>query len=147
MTLQQVYGCQRITRNVFLCNDLYRIRWALVYHRFRIRLTIRVQCALHHKNDVNLKFCRDTTHSRVAHSWGLCTLGFGHALRHCKHSRAADHSSNRLFALLPPGWPDPSKRERETDRGGRSKQPQPQTHMHRHAQARSRHTSKLDDKS
>ena len=60
--------------HVFLCNNLYRIRWALVHHRFRIRLIIRVQCALHHRNDVNLKFCWDSTHSRVAHSWGLCTL-------------------------------------------------------------------------
>ena len=61
--------------HVFLCNNLYRIRLASVNHRFRIRLIIRVQCALHHQNDVNLKLCRDSTHSRVAHSGGLCTLG------------------------------------------------------------------------
>ena len=61
--------------HVFLCNNSNRIRWDSVHHTFRIRLIIRVQCASHHKNDVNLKFCRDSTHSRVAHSGGLCTLG------------------------------------------------------------------------
>ena len=60
--------------HVFLSNNLYRIRRASVHHTFRIRLIIRLQCALHHKNDVNLKFCRDSTHSRVAHSGRLCTL-------------------------------------------------------------------------
>ena len=56
--------------HALLWNNLYRIRWALVHHRFRVHLIIRVQCALHHKNEVNVKFCRDSTHSRVSHSWG-----------------------------------------------------------------------------
>ena len=38
--------------HVFLCNNLYRIRWASVPHTFRIRLIILLQCALHHKNDI-----------------------------------------------------------------------------------------------
>ena len=71
--------------HVFLCNNLYRIRRVLVHHRFRIRLTIRVQCALHHKNDINLKFCRDSTHSGVAHSWGVMYSWseFGYSMRCC----------------------------------------------------------------
>ena len=32
--------------HIFLCNNLYRIRWALVHHRFRIRLIIRVHCII-----------------------------------------------------------------------------------------------------
>ena len=65
--------CVRVSTHhtFFFAIILVQDRSASVNHRFWIRLIIRVQCALHHQNDVNLKFCRDSTHSGVAHSWGV----------------------------------------------------------------------------
>ena len=99
--------------HVFLWNNLCGIRRALVHHRFRIRVIIRVQCALHHffLNDVNLKFCRDRTHSPIAHSWGLCTLvytprvceGYGlHAMRALSNFHVGLSGEGFLYTVRPP---------------------------------------------
>ena len=71
-----MYGCQRITRFSLYRIDRLRSTTSHDMYRFRIRLIIRVQCALHHQNDVNLKFCRDSTHT--GHSREPYTYNFMH---------------------------------------------------------------------